>query len=52
VFAQVRTPITVIIIGGSALYGGTDSPRPSARTRILPDEPDGPRLEAGRSARA
>jgi hypothetical protein len=31
---------------------GSDSPRPSVEVGSLPDEPDGPRLEAGRSVRA
>jgi hypothetical protein len=31
---------------------GPDSPRPSAETRVLPVELDGPRLVAGQSARA
>jgi hypothetical protein len=38
--------------GSGALRGGTGGPRPGARARVLPDKPDGPRLAAGRFARA
>jgi hypothetical protein len=31
---------------------GVDGPRPGAEARVMPDEPDGPHLVAGRSARA
>jgi hypothetical protein len=55
----IRAPITAVITGDGALGGGADGPRPGldgprpgAEARVLPDEPDGLRLEAKRSARA
>jgi hypothetical protein len=55
----IRAPITAMITGGSVLCRGADGPWPragrsatSAGLGFLPDEPDGSRLMAGRSARA
>jgi hypothetical protein len=41
-----------MITGGSDLCGGADDPRPGAGAVFLPDETDGPCLEAGRSVHA
>jgi hypothetical protein len=52
VLAPIRAPINAMRTGGCALYGGADSPRPGVGLEFLTDEPDGPCLDVGRSARA
>jgi hypothetical protein len=52
VLATIRTPITVLRTGDSALCGGADGLRPGVEAGSLLDGPDGPRLEAGWSERA
>jgi hypothetical protein len=51
VSAPIRALITVMRNDGSALCGGADGPRPSAKTRVLPDEPDGLRVHSGGGVR-